>query len=110
TKGFQAHSNPKALTAREIKGVIADFVQAAKNAIEAGFDGVEVHGANGYLIEQFFNPHVNNRTDDYGGSVKNRTNFVVEVAKKIAAEIGSERTGIRLSPFSNLGDLPDYDE
>lgn len=109
-KGFQAHSNPKALTAREIKGVMADFVQAAKNGIDAGFDGVEIHGANGYLIEQFLNPHVNNRTDDYGGSVKNRANFAVEVAKNIAAEIGRERTGIRLSPFSNLGDLPDYDE
>lgn len=110
TKGFQAHSKPKALTLREIKGVIADFVQAAKNAIEAGFDGVEIHGANGYLIEQFFNPHVNNRTDDYGGSIKNRANLAIEIAEHIAAEIGRERTGIRLSPFSNLGDLPDYDE
>lgn len=110
TKGFQAHSTPKALTLREIKGVIADFVQAAKNAVAAGFDGVEIHGANGYLIEQFLNPHSNNRTDDYGGSVEKRANFALEIAEHIAAEIGRERTGIRLSPFSNLGDLPDYDE
>ncbi len=110
TKGNQPHSHPKALSTQEVKSVVSDFVQAAKNAIEAGFDGVEIHGANGYLVEQFLNPHINNRTDEYGGNIQNRTSFAVEVAKSIAAEIGSERTGIRLSPFSNLGDLPNYDE
>lgn len=110
TRGNQPHSHPKALSTKEVKSVVSDFVQAAKNAIEAGFDGVEIHGANGYLVEQFLNPHINNRTDEYGGNIKNRTNFAIEVAKSIAAEVGPERTGIRLSPFSNLGDLPDYDQ
>lgn len=108
TKGFQPHGIPTKLTSQAIKGVINDFVQAAKNAITAGFDGVEIHAANGYLIEQFLNPHSNNRTDQYGGSIEKRARLAIAVAENIAAEIGQERTGIRLSPFSNLGDLPDY--
>ncbi len=110
TKGFQAHSKPRALTEREINALVSNFVQAAKNAITAGFDGVEIHGANGYLIEQFLHPHINNRSDAYGGSIERRAKLGIEIAKSIAAEIGPERTGIRLSPFSNLGDLPNYDK
>src|SRR5699024_8475776 len=81
TKGNQPHSHPKALSTQEVKSVVSDFVQAAKNAIEAGFDGVEIHGANGYLVEQFLNPHINNRMDEYGGNIQKRTNFATEVAK-----------------------------
>jgi N-ethylmaleimide reductase len=85
-------------------------VYASKNAIEAGFDGVEIHGANGYLLEQFLNPNVNNRTDEYGGSIINRSRFAINVVQAVAQAIGKEKVGIRLSPFSKLGDLALYDE
>jgi len=110
TKGLQDHSEPVALSKEGIQNVINGFVVAAKNAIEAGFDGVEVHGANGYLLEQFLNPNVNNRTDEYGGSIENRARFTLEVVTKIAEAIGKEKVGIRFSPFSALGDLAQYDE
>lgn len=77
---------------------ISDFRFAARRAIEAGADGVEIHGANAYLIQQFFVPSANTRTDEYGGSIENRTRFAIEVAKAIAEEIGADRTAIRLSP------------
>lgn len=110
TKGPQPQSTPKALTIESIKLVISDFVQSSKNAIQAGFDGVEVHGANGYLIEQFLNPHINNRKDEYGGSIENRSRIVVEIANAIASTIGKNKIGIRLSPFSTVQDIPYYDE
>ncbi|MDP1699763.1 MAG: alkene reductase [Aestuariivirga sp.] len=103
--GMQDAPTPRALTAEEIKETVQDFRHAAKRAIEAGADGVEIHGANGYLIQQFFAPNANLRTDEYGGSIENRARFALEVAKAVAAEIGAERTGIRLSPLGNSGGL-----
>jgi N-ethylmaleimide reductase len=107
--GQQPYPAPEMLTADGIQGVIAEFVQAARNAIAAGFDGVEVHGANGYLVEQFLNPVVNNRTDDWGGSLENRARFAISIVREIAAAIGADKVGIRFSPFSTLGDLAEYD-
>ncbi|WP_343690928.1 alkene reductase [Chitinophaga sp.] len=107
--GQQPYPVPEMLTAAEIKGVIAEFVNAARNAIEAGFDGVEVHGANGYLVEQFLHPVVNDRTDEWGGNVANRARFAISVVKEIAAAIGADKVGIRFSPYSTLGDLAPYD-
>lgn len=110
TSGMKPHSKPTALTMEGIEQVIDGFVKASKNAIEAGFDGVELHGANGYLLEQFLNPDVNTRTDKYGGSTENRVQFVVDVTREVVDAIGKDRVGIRLSPFSNLGDLASYPE
>lgn len=90
---------PRALTCDEIKGVVADFRQAARNAMSAGFDGVEIHGANGYLIDQFLRTTSNVRTDEYGGSRENRLRFLTEVVNAVADEVGAERTAIRLAPF-----------
>jgi N-ethylmaleimide reductase len=102
-------SQPEALTTQGVKELIAGHVAAAKNAVDAGFDGIELHGANGYLIEQFLNPNVNTRTDEYGGSIRNRTAFALETAQQIAAVIGSDKVGIRFSPYSTMGDLAAYD-
>lgn len=110
TKGLQDFSEPAALTKGGIKKVIENFVSASKNAIKAGFDGVEIHGANGYLLEQFLNPNVNDRRDEYGGSVENRSRFTIEVMQAVAQAIGENNVGIRFSPFSKLGDLALYDE
>jgi N-ethylmaleimide reductase len=90
---------PRALSSAEVRRIVADFRQAARNAIEAGFDGVEVHGANGYLIDQFLRTTSNQRTDEYGGSRENRLRFLKEVVDAIADEVGPERTAIRLAPF-----------
>jgi len=96
--GLQDIPTPRALTSEEIRQTVADFRHAARSAIEAGADGVEIHGANGYLIHQFLAPSANMRTDQYGGSIKNRARFAIDVARAIAEEIGAERTAIRLSP------------
>ena len=109
-KGMQDHSKPTPLTQKDIKRVIEGFVSASKNAVEAGFDGVEIHGANGYLLEQFLNPQVNTRTDEYGGTIQNRARFTVELVEAVAIAIGKGKVGIRFSPFSTLGDLTGYDE
>ena len=93
---------PRALTKDEIKEYIAAYVTAARNAIRAGFDGVEVHGANGYLPDQFIQDMTNKRTDEYGGSVENRARFVLEVVDAVVEAVGAERTGIRLSPWSSF--------
>lgn len=90
---------PRALDTAEIAGVIDDFRRAAANAMRAGFDGVEIHGANGYLIDQFLRTTSNHRTDAYGGTMDNRTRFAREVAAAVASEAGAERTGMRLAPF-----------
>ena len=103
--GMQDAPTPRALTTAEVKQTVKDFAYAAKRSIEAGADGVEIHGANGYLIQQFFAPNANTRTDEYGGSIENRARFAIEVAKAVVAEIGPERTGIRISPLGNSGGL-----
>ena len=107
-KGLQNHSEPTALTIDGIKDVIAVFASSAANAIAAGFDGVEIHGANGYIIEQFLNPNVNNRTDAYGGSVANRSKFTIEVLEAVVNAIGKDKVGIRISPFSTTADMQPY--
>ncbi|KAI9750731.1 MAG: Chanoclavine-I aldehyde reductase fgaOx3 [Chaenotheca gracillima] len=93
---------PRALTEDEIHGYIEDYAQAARNSIAAGFDGVEIHGANGYLVDQFIQDNTNQRTDSWGGSVENRSRFALEVTKAVANAVGPDRTGIRLSPFSTF--------
>ncbi|KAJ9560766.1 hypothetical protein OSB04_005926 [Centaurea solstitialis] len=94
-------SPPRKLTTEEVPLVVNDFRLAARNAIEAGFDGVEIHGAHGYLIDQFLKDHVNDRTDQYGGSLENRCRFALEVVEAVVNEIGADRVGIRLSPFAD---------
>ncbi|MBV4451959.1 MULTISPECIES: alkene reductase [Pseudomonas] len=98
--GFADASEPRALGIDELPGIINDFRQAAANAIAAGFDGVELHGANGYLLDQFLRDSANVRTDAYGGSIENRARLLLEIAAAVIAEVGAERTGIRLSPVS----------
>jgi N-ethylmaleimide reductase len=99
TKGLQAASLPHALSEPEIGATVAEYAHAARAAIEAGFDGVELHGANGYLIEQFLNANVNTRTDGYGGSPDNRNRFAIDVARAVVAAIGGARVGMRVSPY-----------
>ncbi len=108
TSGMVDHHEPEAFTTSQVKEVIESYVTAAKNAVEAGFDGVELHGANGYLIEQFLNPNVNHRTDEYGGSIANRAKFALEIAAKTAVAIGKEKVGIRFSPFNTYNDQQPY--
>jgi N-ethylmaleimide reductase len=96
--GMQDIPVPRALTTEEVRRTVADFRLAARSAIAAGADGVEIHGANGYLVQQFLAPSANTRTDEYGGSIANRARFAIEVATAIAGEIGADRTAIRLSP------------
>jgi N-ethylmaleimide reductase len=107
---MQDHPVPEAMSSEDIETAIQEFGVAAKNAIAAGFDGVELHGANGYLIEQFLNPNVNQRTDSYGGSVQNRSSFVLAAVDEVIAQIGAARTGIRLSPYGAASDMQPYDE
>ena len=107
---MQDFSIPNAMTAEELKQTKNEFITAAKNAMEAGFDGVELHGANGYLLEQFLSPISNIRTDNYGGTIENRCRFVLEVTALVAGSIGKEKTGIRLSPYGVASDMPHYDE
>jgi NADPH2 dehydrogenase len=97
------------MTEEEIQQSIQDYAQAAKNAIEAGFDGVEIHGANGYLVDQFFQDVSNKRTDKWGGSIENRARFGVEVTKAVVAAVGADRTAIRLSPFSEFQGMKEAD-
>lgn len=110
TKGPQDHAVPVALTTEGVKDVIGGHVTAARNAIEAGFDGVELHGANGYLLEQFLNPNTNTRTDEYGGSMEGRAKIVLDMTRAIAAGISKDKVGIRFSPYNTLGDLQAYDQ
>jgi N-ethylmaleimide reductase len=109
-KQLQDYPIPKAMTAEDIQSTEAEYVTAAKNAIAAGFDGVELHGANGYLLEEFLSPVTNVRTDQYQGNVENRCRFVIEVATAVAAAIGKHKLGIRLSPYGVAGDMPNYPE
>lgn len=107
--GMQAPTAPRAMTDADITAAIAEHVQAATLAIEAGFDGVELHGANGYLIEQFLNANVNTRTDAWGGSAEARNRFALEVAKATVTAIGADRVGIRLSPFGAFNGTGPFD-
>ncbi len=96
---------PREMTQADIKQVIAEFAQGAKNAIAAGFDGVEIHGANGYLIDQFLRSNSNQRTDAYGGSKENRIKILTEITEAVVEAIGKEKTGVRLSPFISFKDM-----
>jgi N-ethylmaleimide reductase len=109
-EGLKPHPTPVAMTEADIKITIAEFAKAATNAVAAGFDGVELHGANGYLLEQFIRPNSNQRTDGYGGAIENRARFVLEVADAAIAAIGKDKVGIRLSPFGVFNDMPLYPE
>lgn len=101
---------PRAMNADDMRQTVADYRHAARCAIEAGADGVEVHGANGYLLQQFFAPNANKRIDAYGGSIENRVRLAIEVAAAVADEIGADRTGFRVSPGATLGDLDEGNE
>jgi len=103
--GFEPVSAPRALTTAEVGQVVDQFRQAARNAIAAGFDGIEVHGANGYLVEQFLRDSCNDRTDQYGGSIENRARFLIELMTAVCAEIGPGRVGLRLSPVTPANDI-----
>jgi N-ethylmaleimide reductase len=108
--GFVDVSTPRALRADELPGIVAAYRHAARCAIDAGFDGVEVHGANGYLLDQFLRDSINDRSDAYGGSIANRARLMLEVMHAIVGEIGSDRTGLRLSPVTpSNGAGPDSD-
>jgi N-ethylmaleimide reductase len=109
-KQLQDFPIPKAMTTDDLLHAKSEFVDAALNAVDAGFDGVELHAANGYLLEQFISPVSNNRDDNYGGSFENRCRFVLEVAASVADAIGKENTGIRLSPYGVASDMPHYPE
>src|SRR3954471_17716508 len=104
---FTEISEPRALAVEEIPGIIEDFKRGTANALEAGFDGVEIHGANGYLLDQFAKDGTNKRTDAYGGSIENRARLMLEISEAVAAIAGPERTGIRISPATPANDTSD---
>ena len=113
SEGMQPHSAPRAMTEHDIATAVEEYAEAARLAVKAGFDGIELHAANGYLIEQFLNANVNTRTDNYGGSSTARNRFALEVARATVAAIGAERVGIRLSPygvFNATGPYPELEE
>jgi len=107
--GLQPFPVPEAMSGEDIRSTVAEYADAARNALAAGFDGIELHGANGYLLEQFIRPNTNLRTDGYGGAIENRARFVLEVLEAVIGAIGRERVGIRLSPFGVFNDMPLYD-
>lgn len=111
-QGMQAHSAPREMTTHDIEGTVAEYACSAKLAVEAGFDGVELHAANGYLIEQFLNPNVNKRTDAYGANIQGRNRLALDIARAVSSAIGAERVGVRLSPhsvFNGTGAFADVD-
>jgi len=108
SEGMVGHDVPKEMTLADIEKVQNDYVNAAKRLIEVGADGIEIHSANGYLLNQFLNPKSNVRTDDYGGNLENRCRFVLEVANKVVNAIGSDKVGIRFSPYGAFNDLEPY--
>jgi N-ethylmaleimide reductase len=112
SRGLQPASTPHALTVEEIAVVVEEFAHASRAAIAAGFDGIELHAANGYLIEQFLNANVNDRTDHYGGAIVARNRFALEVTRACIAAIGADRVGVRISPygvFNRTGAFPDVE-
>lgn len=106
-QGLVDYVEPRALDASELPGIVADYVQAAKNALQAGFDGVEIHSANGYLLDQFLRDGSNKRTDNYGGSIENRARLLMEVTKAVVSAIGADKVGLRLSPVNPFNDMKD---
>jgi len=108
-EGFVDCSTPRALESDEIPGIIADFRHASMRALDAGFDGVELHGAHGYLLDAFLRDGTNHRTDAYGGSIENRARLLIEVTEACATAIGADRLGVRISPVSTAGDSHDSD-
>jgi N-ethylmaleimide reductase len=108
-EGYKDLVTPRALEIGEIPGIVEDYRRAARNAMTAGFDGVEIHAANGYLIDQFLRDGANRRRDAYGGPVANRLRFALEVVEAVTAEVGAARTGIRISPINEVNDLVDSD-
>jgi N-ethylmaleimide reductase len=109
-KGMQPHGVPRAMSERDIARAVGEYAAAARLAVQAGFDGVELHAANGYLIEQFLNANVNKRGDGYGGSIANRNRFALEVARAVVEAIGADRVGVRLSPFGAFNSTGTYPE
>lgn len=109
-KELQDFAVPKEMNLQDIMHAKTEFISAAENALFAGFDGVELHAANGYLLEEFLSPISNVRTDSYGGSIENRCRFVIEVVTAVAEAIGKDKTGIRLSPYGVASDMPHYPE
>src|SRR5690606_37997902 len=93
---------PREMSVQEVRDTVSDYAHAAKCAIEAGFDGVEIHGANGYLVDQFICSNINTRADEYGGSREKRARFAIEVVDAVIAAVGANRTGIRFSPFGHF--------
>ncbi len=108
-EGMKPLPVPQAMTEADIKTTIEEFAQAAKNAVSAGFDGIELHSANGYLLEQFIRPNTNRRTDGYGGPIEKRARFILEVAEAAIRAIGKDKVGMRLSPYGVFNDMPPYD-
>jgi len=109
TTGMQPFPTPRALDIDEIPDIVADYAAAARRAIQAGFDGVEIHAANGYLLDQFLRSSTNKRTDRYGGSVENRARFLLEAVTAITKTIGADKVGIRMSPLNPFNDISDSD-
>lgn len=107
--GMQPMLEPRPLSTAEVAATVAEFRRAARAAVDAGADGVEIHGANGYLVQQFLSTNANRRTDRYGGTVTNRIRFATEVAEAVADEIGADRTGLRISPGSSFNDIVEDD-
>lgn len=108
-KGLQDFVTPRALDTQEIQGVVEEFRSGARKALAAGFDGVEIHGANGYIIDQFLRDGTNHRKDHYGGSLENRTRFLLEVTNAVSEVWSSDRVGVRLSPVNSFNDMSDSD-
>lgn len=108
-EGMKDMPLPDVMSAADIEAAVDEFVRAARNAVRAGMDGVELHSANGYLLEQFVRPSTNQRSDAYGGPIENRARFVLDVARATSDAIGKEKVGIRLSPFGVFNDMPIYD-
>lgn len=106
-EGMKDYEKPRALKAEEIKDIVQDYANAAKNAMDAGFDGVEIHSANGYLLDQFLRDGTNQRKDEYGGSIENRSRFLLEVIKAVTDAVGADKTGVRLSPSGTMNDMSD---
>jgi N-ethylmaleimide reductase len=107
--GFEPIPTPRALEAGEIRGIVLQYAKAAQNAMAAGFDGVEVHAANGYLIDQFLRDRTNKRSDQYGGNIENRARFLLEVVDAVTSMVGRDRVGVRISPQNTQNDIDDGD-